>query len=148
MKFRHTNSGLPRPVLLLGLALIMLMAVQFAHAAPVTAKLDRSSAVVGETVTLILQTSDTNQSLETDLSVLQADFDVLNQRSETQMSFVNGRQTASVRVVITLEPKREGNLLIPANAFWPQNITNGISSENGLKSCLLRLGEKGPMFTH
>lgn len=117
MKFRHTNSGLPRPVLLLGLALVMLMAVQFAHAAPVTAKLDRSSAVVGETVTLILQTSDTNQSLETDLSVLQADFDVLNQRSETQMSFVNGRQTASVRVVITLEPKREGNLLIPAMKF-------------------------------
>jgi hypothetical protein len=48
---------------------------------------------------------------------LQADFDVLNQRSETQMSFVNGRQTASVRVVITLEPKREGNLLIPAMKF-------------------------------
>ena len=84
---------------------------------PVTAKLDRSSAVVGETVTLVLQTSDTDQSLDTDLSVLQADFDVLNRRSETQMSFVNGRQTASVRLVITLEPKREGNLLIPALKF-------------------------------
>ena len=117
MKFRHMNSGLARPGLLLGLALILMMMAQLAHAAPVTAKLDRSSAVVGETVTLILQTSDTNQSLDTDLSVLQADFDVLNQRSETQMSFVNGRQTASVRVVITLEPKRQGNLLIPALKF-------------------------------
>ena len=99
------------------LAVALLMAVSVAQAAPVTAKLDRSSAVVGETVTLILQTSDADQSLDTDLSVLQTDFDVLNQRSETQMSFVNGRQTASVRLVVTLEPKHAGNLMIPALKF-------------------------------
>ena len=98
-------------------AVILLMAFSIAQAAVVTAKLDRSSAVVGETVTLVLQTGDTDQSLDTDLSVLQGDFDVLNRRSETQMSFVNGRQTASVRLVITLEPKRAGNLLIPAFKF-------------------------------
>ncbi|MDH4019498.1 MAG: BatD family protein [Xanthomonadales bacterium] len=101
----------------LTLALVLLLAYSMAQAAAVTAKLDRSSAVVGETVTLILETSDTNQSLDSDFSVLQADFDVLNRRSETQMSFVNGAQTASVRLVITLEPKREGNLLIPALKF-------------------------------
>ena len=95
----------------------LLIAVSVAQAAPVTAKLDRSSAVVGETVTLILETSDTDQSLDADLSPLQADFDVLNRRSETQMSFVNGRQTASVRLVITLEPKRAGDLVIPALKF-------------------------------
>ena len=99
------------------LAVVLLMAISVAQAAPVTAKLDRSSAVVGETVTLILQTSDTDQSLDTDLAVLQTDFDVLNQRSETQMSFVNGRQTASVRLVVTLEPKHAGNLMIPALKF-------------------------------
>ena len=99
------------------LAVILLVVSSVAIAAPVTAKLDRSSAVVGETVTLVLQTSDTDQSLDTDLSVLQVDFDVLNRRSETQMSFVNGRQTASVRLVITLEPKHAGNLLIPALKF-------------------------------
>ena len=113
MIFNQTNSQLR----LFGLAVILLMAFSSAQAAPVTAKLDRNSAVVGETVTLILQTNDTNQSLDTDLSVLQADFDVLNQRSETQMSFVNGRQTASVSLVITLEPKHQGNLLIPALKF-------------------------------
>ena len=98
-------------------SLILLMGVSAAQAAPVTAKLDRSSAVVGETVTLVLETSDTEQSLDADLSPLQADFDVLNRRSETQMSFVNGRQTASVRLVITLEPKRAGELVIPALKF-------------------------------
>ena len=101
----------------LALSIVLLMVFSVAHGAPVTAKLDRNSAVVGETVTLILETSDTDQSLDTDLSVLQTDFDVLNRRSETQMSFVNGRQTASVRLVITLEPKRAGNLKIPALKF-------------------------------
>lgn len=105
------------PVSRLALSLVLLMAFTAAQAAAVSAKLDRSSAVVGETVTLVLQTNDTNQSLDTDLSVLQKDFDLLNQRSETQMSFVNGRQTASVRVVITLEPKHAGDLLIPALQF-------------------------------
>lgn len=103
-----------RKVQILSWAVLLMMFTVAAQAAPVTAKLDRSSAVVGETVTLTLQTTDPDQSLETDLSVLRADFDVLNQRSETQMSFVNGRQTASVRLVITLEPKHEGNLQIPA----------------------------------
>ncbi len=98
-------------------ALVLLLACSSTQAAGVTAKLDRSSAVVGETVTLVLETSDTNQSLDADFSVLQADFEVLNRRSETQMSFVNGNQTASVRLVITLEPKREGDLLIPALKF-------------------------------
>lgn len=88
-----------------------------AHAAAVTARLDRSNAVVGETVTLILQTDDTDQSLDTDLAALESDFDILDRRSETQMSFVNGRKTAYVRLVITLEPKRAGNLRIPALKF-------------------------------
>ncbi|MCW8924855.1 MAG: BatD family protein, partial [Xanthomonadales bacterium] len=99
---------------ILSWAMITLMMTAIAQAAPVTAKLDRNSAVVGETVTLTLQTTDPDQSLDTDLAVLQADFDVLNQRSETQMSFINGRQTASVRLVITLEPKHAGDLQIPA----------------------------------
>ena len=99
------------------LGVILLLSCTPALAAPVTARLDRNTAVVGETVTLVLQTTDADQSLDTDLSVLQADFDVLNQRSETQMSFVNGRQTATVRLVIFLETKRAGNLLIPALKF-------------------------------
>jgi len=110
-------SQLRKRVSGLVLTVFLLLVCSLAQAAGVTAKLDRSSAVVGETVTLILETSDTNQSLDADFSVLQKDFDVLNRRSETQMSFVNGNQTASVRLVITLEPKREGDLTIPALGF-------------------------------
>ena len=99
------------------LTMILLVSWSTTQAAEVSAKLDRSNAVVGETVTLTLQTSDTDQSLDTDLSALEADFDVLDRRSETQMSFVNGRKTAYVRLVVTLEPKRAGNLRIPALTF-------------------------------
>ena len=62
----------------------------------------------GETVTLILETSDPKQSLDADLSGLESDFAVLDRRSETQMSIVNGRQSAEVRTMIVLEPKRSG----------------------------------------
>jgi len=126
------------------LAVILLMVCSVASAAPVTAKLDRSSAVVGETVTLTLQTSDTDQSLDTDLSVLQVDFDVLNRHSETQMSYVNGRQTASVRLVITLEPKHQGNLLIPALKF-PGASSNWISLKVSAAPALAP-GDVEPVF--
>jgi hypothetical protein len=102
---------------LFGLVLVLLLFASVSEAAEVTAKLDRNNAVVGETITLILQTDDTDQSLDADLTALNIDFDVLDRRSETQMSFVNGRRTAYVRLVITLEPKRAGNLRIPALKF-------------------------------
>lgn len=126
------------------LGAVLLLSYSIALAATVTAKLDRNSAVVGETVTLVLKTTDTDQSLDADLSVLLADFDVLSQRSETQMSFVNGRQSASVRLVITLEPKHAGNLLIPALQFpgassIPVHLKVSAAPE-------LAPGEAGPVF--
>ena len=113
MVFSQVGKQLSKLVL----AVFLLLIYSLAQAAGVTAKLDRNSAVVGETVTLILETGDTNQSLDSDFSGLEVDFDVLNRRSETQMSFVNGTQTASVRLVITLEPKREGYLIRPGLNF-------------------------------
>jgi hypothetical protein len=59
-------------------------------AAEVIAGVDRNELVEGET------------------------FEILDQRSETQMSIVNGRQVAVVRLMLTLEPKRTGIIMIPA----------------------------------
>jgi len=84
------------------------------QAAEVSVKLDRNSIVEGETVTLILQTDDPKQNLDADLSLLENDFTVLDRRSETQMSIVNGRQSATVRLMLELEPRRSGDLLIPS----------------------------------
>lgn len=112
MRPAHTSAGLPRLALL-----ALVLASLPAWGAPVTAELDRSSAVEGETVTLVLQTNDPQQSLDTDLAVLDKDFNVTDQRSETQMSIVSGSQTAVVRLLVTLEPKHTGTLTIPALSF-------------------------------
>ena len=88
-----------------------------ARAATVTAEVDRDRVVEGETITLVFQTNDPQQSLETDLGALAPAFDVIDQRSETQMSIVNGRQSANVRSMITLEPRQTGKLTIPSFSF-------------------------------
>ena len=101
-KFKYFLPGL--------VSLLWLVPLQ---AADVSVKLDRDRIIEGETVTLILQTDDPNQKLDADLSVLEKDFAVLSERAETQMSFVNGRQSATVRLVLVLEPRRSGELQIP-----------------------------------
>lgn len=97
-------------------AAVAVMALAFASLAfgQVTARVDRNRLVDGETLTLVLQTNDSRQSLDTDLDVLANDFMVLDQRSETQMSIVNGQQSAVIRKMVTLEPLRTGKLTIPA----------------------------------
>lgn len=90
------------------------MAFSSTALAQITARVDRDRLVQGETLTLILQTNDTRQSLDADLSILEGQFMVLDQRSETQMSIVNGQQSAVIRKMVTLEPVQSGRLVIPA----------------------------------
>ncbi|MEJ2399933.1 MAG: BatD family protein [Xanthomonadales bacterium] len=98
---------------------ILLAALLLAPAAlaQVELELDRQRVVVGETVTLTFRTDDPQQSLEADFSALEADFAVLDRRTETQLSIVNGQQTAVVRLLLTVEPRRAGRLTIPAFDF-------------------------------
>jgi len=86
-------------------------------AADVQLQLDRNRITEGETVTLTFVTDDARQSLEADFSGLEKDFEILDRRSETQLSIVNGRQTALVRLLLTVEPRRSGELTIPAIDF-------------------------------
>lgn len=85
--------------------------------AAVKAELDRNRITEGETVMLTVLTDDPRQSLDTDLSALEKAFRVLDRRSETQLSIVNGRQTAIVRLLLTLEPKTAGETVIPPLSF-------------------------------
>jgi len=85
--------------------------------AAVKAELDRNRITEGETVMLTVLTDDPRQSLDTDLSALEKVFRVLDRRSETQLSIVNGRQTAIVRLLLTLEPKTAGETVIPPLSF-------------------------------
>jgi hypothetical protein len=94
-----------------------LLALAQPAAADVQLQLDRNRITEGETVTLTFVTDDAKQSLDTDFSVLEPDFEILDRRSETQLSIVNGRQAAVVRLLVTVEPRRPGKLTIPAFDF-------------------------------
>lgn len=95
----------------------LMMMLPPAVLAEVQLRVDRNEVTVGETVTLVFLTDDPKQNLEADLSVLGEHFDILDRRSETQLSIVNGRQTAIVRQLVTVEPKVAGTLTIPSFDF-------------------------------
>lgn len=88
------------------------LAAGAAAAATARAWLDRESLQLGETVTLNVETSESVS--EPDLSVLEADFDLLGRSSSSSISIVNGRTTSTLLWAVGLRPKREGKLTIPA----------------------------------
>jgi hypothetical protein len=94
-----------------------LLSLSSPAAGAVQLELDRTRITEGETVTLTFRTDDARQSLEADFSALEQDFEILDRRSETQLSIVNGRQAALVRLLLTVEPRRSGELTIPALDF-------------------------------
>jgi len=100
-------------VAMLALSLLPLLAQ-----ATVQASLDRTSAHLGETVTLNLH-SDTAPITAPDLSALAGDFQVLGQSSGTTSSFVNGQRTVDYSYGVALRPLHEGTLRIP-----PLNVGN------------------------
>jgi len=122
----------------------LLLATQ-ALSATVTAELDRNDLVEGETVTLVFQTNDSQQSLDTDLSSLEADFHIVDRRSETQMSIVGGRQSAVVRLLVTLEPRHKGLLQVPALEF-PGGARTPVLAVNVKPAPELEPGELPPVF--
>lgn len=127
MVISHRRStprvNLSRILALVRVALLIAALAASPLAASVTATLDRDRIVEGETVTLVVQTTDPQQSLDPDLAPLQSDFVVLDRRTETQMSIVNGRQSAVMRLLLTLEPRRTGELVIPPLRFGTVSTT-------------------------
>ena len=98
---------------MLAVLFALLLWLPAALCADVQLQLDRTRVTEGETVTLTFRTDDEKQQLDPDLGVLEGDFEILGSRSETQVSIVNGRQTAVVRLLVTVEPRRSGRLTIP-----------------------------------
>jgi hypothetical protein len=123
---------------------LVLLFVSLPLSAEVTLQLDRQRVTVGETVTLTFVTNDAKQSLDADFSVLEQDFEIIDRRSETQLSIVNGRQTAQVKLLLTVEPRRSGRVTIPAFGF------GGASTEPVVlqvdEAPQLQAGELPPVF--
>jgi len=90
--------------------------------AALQASVDRNPASMNESLTLTLQSSD-NLNGTPDLSVLQRDFDVINQGKSSSFQFINGTTSRSTQWSITLMPKHSGQIEIP-----PIRIGNGQST--------------------
>jgi hypothetical protein len=95
-------------------ALLLLLLVSQSLWADVTATLSRNTIYADDTVTLIIESDDRNQSGEPDLAVLQQDFEVLGTRNSRQTQIINGRRTDKHQWHIELLPKNTGTLTIPA----------------------------------
>jgi hypothetical protein len=85
--------------------------------AAVTATVDRNQISEFDLLTLTVRVTD-RTNVEPDWQVLDKDFQLVNQQSQqnSSISLVNGRQTSRTYVdyQVTLRPRRQGNLVIPA----------------------------------
>lgn len=95
------------------LALLLIALPTLGAAQGTRAFLDREQIVLGESVTLNIET-DQAGSGEPDLSTLGADVRVLGSSSSTQISVVNGRQSMRTLWGVVLEPLSAGVIGIPA----------------------------------
>ena len=87
-----------------------------AHSA-VTATVDQNQISEFDVLTLSIRVTDQGGT-EPDFQALENDFAIINQQSQqnSSISLINGRQTSRsyIDYQVTLRPKRQGNLLIPA----------------------------------
>lgn len=99
------------PRLFCGLLLILLSPLSMAQGT--RAFLDREEIVLGESVTLNIETDQPGGG-EPDLSALGSDVRVLGSSSSTQISVVNGQQSMRTLWGVVLEPLSAGVIGLPA----------------------------------
>ena len=96
------------------LLLLCLLLPLSAVAASVQASLDRNDVHLGETVTLNLRIDGSMNANTPDLSALDNDFEVLGSSTNSNLTIINGRQSAQLIIGIALRPKHVGDLQIPS----------------------------------
>jgi len=82
--------------------------------AEVSASVDRNRVAMSETLELRIRVDTTLAAPEPELDVLSRDFEVLGTSRNTRISLVNGQGEAYTEWIVSLAPKREGPLEIPA----------------------------------
>ncbi|RRW36300.1 BatD family protein [Ectopseudomonas oleovorans] len=93
--------------------LLLLLAGQ-AHAEAFFASVDRTRLSEGEAVVLTLESTDPTRFGRPDLSPLDKDFEVLGSRQVNRLSSIGDTPRASTRWILTLQPRRNGEVTIPA----------------------------------
>lgn len=92
---------------------LWLLGMSLPASAAINAWLDQYQVSPGETVQLTLQ-HDGQTSSRPDLSPLRQDFQIIGRSTSSNVQIVNGKMNSQVRLNLTLVPKRDGKLRIPA----------------------------------
>lgn len=108
-KFSMRTAG----IFLAGLLLLFSAWVQ---AAQISVKTDRSPVAVDETFQLIFSV-DGEPDGNPDFSVLEQDFEVLGSSQSRNVSIINGRASRTTRYLVTVLPRRSGELTVPSVSF-------------------------------
>ena len=82
--------------------------------ADITATLSQDAIYDGDSVTLIIETTDMQQDGEPDVDVLQQDFEILGTRNSRHTQIINGQRSDKRQWHIELLPKNSGIVTVPA----------------------------------
>jgi len=102
---------------LLAITLYSILLLCFAlpsHAGSLNARVNRSEIFMGETFNLIITVEGKTPSGNLDLARLEKDFLIFSRSESTKVSIINGKSTEKTEWVLTLTPRRTGNVTIPA----------------------------------
>jgi len=87
--------------------------VPMSSQAAVMASVDRDRIAMGDTLRLTISATDGEDTRNTDLRPLLADFEVLQRSTSSSTSIVNGRRTQTRQILIDMTPRRQGTLKVP-----------------------------------
>lgn len=79
-----------------------------------SASVDRNKISIDETLNLRVRYSGDENGGQPDFEQLEQDFDILSRQQSNQYRVINGRAESFVEWMLTLAPKREGDLFIPS----------------------------------
>ncbi len=79
-----------------------------------TARTDRGTISVEETVTLNIRYTGTKRNWKPNLSQLEANFEILNQNHNNRFTYSNGKTESLTEWTLVLFPRKPGKLLIPS----------------------------------
>jgi len=94
------------------LALLLLLTTAPGTAA-VRASLDRDTVYSDDIFVLIIESENQSSNQQPDLTPLEKDFEVLGTRTSTQVRIFNGRRSDKIQWHVQLQPRRQGQLIIP-----------------------------------
>ncbi len=110
-------SKISKDVALVSVLLLLLSGLSLPAFGALVSQVDRQEISSGETLTLRVSLDQQVMFGEPDFSALETDFEIVSRNRQSRYSSNNGQTESYTHWVLTLIPRREGNLLIPSFSF-------------------------------